>query len=182
MSYLFSFSYRSWGSQGKNTEVVCHSLLQWTTFCQTSPPWPACLGWPHRAWLSFIELDRAVVCVIWFKCVCPPMPSCNTYCLTWFSLTLDVGYLLMAAPAKRSRCSLPWMRGISSYYHMWNRWPVQVRCMKQGTQSRCTGTTQRDGMRREVGTRVHPWLIYVNVWQKPPQYCKVTSLQLKLIN
>ena len=35
------------GSQGKNTEVVCHSLLQWTTFCQTSPPWPARLGWPH---------------------------------------------------------------------------------------------------------------------------------------
>ena len=23
---------------GKNTEVVCHSLLQWTTFCQMSPP------------------------------------------------------------------------------------------------------------------------------------------------
>ena len=32
------FSHRSWGSQGKNTEVVCHSLLQWTTFCQKSPP------------------------------------------------------------------------------------------------------------------------------------------------
>ena len=31
-------------------------------------------------------------------------------------------------------------------------------------------------------TRVHPWLIHVNVWQKPPQYCKVISLQLKLIN
>ena len=28
---------------------------------------------------------------------------------------------------------------------------VQVRCMKQGTQSRCTGTTQRGGMGREVG-------------------------------
>ena len=26
-SYLFAFSYCSWGSQGKNTEVVCHSLL-----------------------------------------------------------------------------------------------------------------------------------------------------------
>ena len=26
------------GFSGKNTEVVCHSLLQWTTFCQTSPP------------------------------------------------------------------------------------------------------------------------------------------------
>ena len=28
------------------------------------------------------------------------------------------------------------------------------------------------------GTRVHPWLIHVNVWQKPPQYCKVIILQL----
>ena len=26
--------YCSWGSQGKNTEVVCHSLLWWSTFCQ----------------------------------------------------------------------------------------------------------------------------------------------------
>ena len=32
------------------------------------------------------------------------------------------------------------------------------------------------------GTRVHPWLIQVNVWQKPPQYCKVISFQLKYIN
>ena len=38
VSYLFAFSCCSWGSQGKNTEVICHSLLQWTTFCQTSPP------------------------------------------------------------------------------------------------------------------------------------------------
>ena len=29
------------------------------------------------------------------------------------------------------------------------------------------------------GTHVHPWLIHVNVWQKPLQYYKVTSLQLK---
>ena len=84
-----TFSYCSWGSQGKNTEVVCHSLLQWTTFYQTSPPWPDCLGWPHRAWLSFIELDKAVVPVIrltsflwlWFQCVCPLMPP-HTYHLT----------------------------------------------------------------------------------------------------
>ena len=27
------------------------------------------------------------------------MSSCNTYCLTWVSLTLDVGYLFTAAPA-----------------------------------------------------------------------------------
>ena len=30
------------------------------------------------------------------------------------------------------------------------------------------------------GTHVHPWLIHVNVWQKPLQYCKVISLQWEL--
>ena len=61
VSYHFAFSFCSWGSQGKNTEVVCHSLLQWTTYCQTSPPWPDRPGRPHTAWLGFIELDKAVV-------------------------------------------------------------------------------------------------------------------------
>ena len=51
VSYLFAFSYCSWGSQGKNTEVVCHSLLQRTTFCQNSVPWPVHLEWPYTAWL-----------------------------------------------------------------------------------------------------------------------------------
>ena len=50
---------------------------------------------------------------LWFQCVCPLMPSCNTYHLTWVYLTLGVGYLFMAAPAKCIQCSLPWMRGIS---------------------------------------------------------------------
>ena len=56
------------------------------------------LGWPRRAWFSFIELDKAVVHTIrlasflwlWFPCVCPLMPSCNIYHLTWVSLTLDI--------------------------------------------------------------------------------------------
>ena len=53
----------------------------------------------------------------------------------------------------------------------------------------CTGKPQRDGMEREAGrgklrwgTLVNPWLIHVNVWQKPLQYCKVISLQLIKIN
>ena len=29
------------------------------------------------------------------------------------------------------------------------------------------------------GTHVHPWLIHVSTWQKPLQYSKVISLQLK---
>ena len=72
-----------------------------------------------------------------------------------------------------------------NYYHTWDRSSVQVWCLRQGTQSRCTETTMREGMggRWERGSgwrmHVHPWLIYVNVWQKPLQYCKVISLQLK---
>ena len=49
----------------------------------------------------------------------------------------------------------------------------------------CTGMTQKDGMGREAGggsgwgAHLHPWQIHVSVWQKPLQYCKVISLQLK---
>ena len=64
VSYLFALSYCSWGSQGKNTKVVCHSLLQWAMFSQNSPSYPVRLGWPYMACLSFIELDMAVVHVI----------------------------------------------------------------------------------------------------------------------
>ena len=32
------------------------------------------------------------------------------------------------------------------------------------------------------GINVIPWLIHVNVWQKPVQYCKVISLQIIKIN
>ena len=48
--------------------------------------------------------------------VCLPSdrPSLSAYRLTGVSLTLDLGYLFTAAPAKRSRCSLPWTWGISS--------------------------------------------------------------------
>ena len=32
------------------------------------------------------------------------------------------------------------------------------------------------------GTHVHPWVIHVNVWQRPPQYCKEIILQLKQVS
>ena len=62
VSYHFAFSYCSWGSQGKNTEVVPfpsqvdHILSDLST--TTRPSWVA-----PRARLSFIELDKAVVLV-----------------------------------------------------------------------------------------------------------------------
>ena len=81
VSYLSAFSYPPWGSQRVNTEVVCHSLLQWDHILSElsiiiHPSWVALYGMAH----SFIELDKAVVHVIrlvsflclWFL-VCPLM-------------------------------------------------------------------------------------------------------------
>ena len=51
-----------------------------------------------------------------------------------------------------------------------------------------TGMTQRDGNGEgdgrgfQDGEHINPWLIHINVWQNPLQYCKVISLQLKKIN
>ena len=36
------------------------------------------------------------------------------------------------------------------YCHMQNRRPVQIQCMMQGIQGHCSGTTETDGVVREV--------------------------------
>ena len=65
VSYLFAFSYCLWGSQGKNTGVVCHSFLQWATFCQKSlAPWPIHPGWPHTAGLT-ASLSYTILWFVW---------------------------------------------------------------------------------------------------------------------
>ena len=102
------------------------SLLQWTTFCQTSPPWPIHLGWSHTAWLwvrqAVVSVIRLASCLwLWFQSVCPLMPSLSAYHITWVSLTLDVEYLFMAAPAKHSHRPWPWTWGSFS-------WPVPALC------------------------------------------------------
>ena len=51
--------------------------------------------------------------------------------------------------------------------------------MRLGAQGQCTWMTLRWEGGSGWGTHVHLWLIHVNVWQKPLQYCKVISLQLK---
>ena len=65
-SVLFAFSYCSWISRGKNTEVVCHFLLhildhilsELSTMTHLS--WVALHGMAHHV----IELDKAVIHVI----------------------------------------------------------------------------------------------------------------------
>ena len=63
VSYLFAFSYCSWGSKGKNTEVVCHSLLQWTTFCQQiwkTQQWPQ--DWKRSVFIPIPKKGNAKEC------------------------------------------------------------------------------------------------------------------------
>ena len=86
--------------------MVCHSLLQWTAFCQTSPPWPDRLGWPHRAWLSFIELDKAVV-LVWLDWL--------VFCEYGFSESAL--WCPLAIPTVLLGFLLPWTWGISSLMH-----------------------------------------------------------------
>ena len=84
-----------------------------------------------------------------------------------------------------------WSERIASkhvYYQVWNRSPVQVGCMRQVLGAGALGWPRGMGWggRWEEGsgwgTHVNPWLIHVNVWHKPLQYCKVISLQLLKIN
>ena len=70
------------------------------------------------------------------------------------------------------------------FYQLWNRSPVQVWCMRQVlgpgalVWPRGIGWGGRWEEGSGWGTHVNPWLIHINVWQKPLQYCKVISLQL----
>ena len=74
------------------------------------------------------------------------------------------------------------------YYLGWNRSPAQAGCMRQvlgpGALGRPRGIRWRGRWKGGSGwgTHVNPWLIHVNVWEKPLQYCKVISLQLMKIN
>ena len=97
----FCFSYCPWGFQGKNTEVVCHSLLQWTTFYQTSPQWPAHPGWPHTAWLIFIEFDKAWSMWLDWLAFCDYGFSVSALWCPFPTPTILLGFLL------------PWTYGIS---------------------------------------------------------------------
>ena len=74
------------------------------------------------------------------------------------------------------------------YSQGWNRPPAQVGCLRQVLRAGALGRPRGMGWggRWEGGsgwgTHVNLWLIHVNVWQKPLQYCKVIGLQLIKIN
>ena len=82
--------------------MVCHSLLQWTTFCQIFPPWPDCLGWPHTEWLSFIELEKTVVLLSDWLVFCD------------YGFSVSALWCPLSAPTVLLGFLLPWMWGMSS--------------------------------------------------------------------
>ena len=69
----FSFSYCSWGSQGKNTEVVCHSLLHGPHFIRTLHQDLSVLGLDH----SLTELHKAVIPVVILVSFCDHVSLCG---------------------------------------------------------------------------------------------------------
>ena len=75
-------------------------------------------------------------------------------------------------------CILPYVKQIISHqskFDAWNR-ALKAGALGQPRGMGWGGTEEGDS---GWGTHVHLWLIHVNVWQKPPQYCKVISFQLK---
>ena len=74
------------------------------------------------------------------------------------------------------------------YYLGWNRSPAQAGCMRQVLGPGALGRPRGIGWRGRWeggsgwGTHVSPWLIHVNVWQNPLQYCKGISLKKKKKN
>ena len=72
------------------------------------------------------------------------------------------------------------------HYHKWNREPVEIFSLTQGTQTGTLWQPRAGGMGWELEkvqegvTYLYLWLIRVAVWQKPTQYCKAIMLQLKI--
>ena len=89
------------GSQGRNTEVICHSLLQRTTFCQPSLPWSIHFGGP--TWLGLVSRVRQD-CGLWSDLL--------VVCDCVFSLSAP--WCPLSVPTILLGFLLPWTWGISS--------------------------------------------------------------------
>ena len=70
MSYLFAFLYCSWGSQGKNAEVVCHSLPQIHTHTHTHTQGAWSHMWRLRPMSPISHVGSSSPNRIWTKAAC----------------------------------------------------------------------------------------------------------------
>ena len=94
----------SWVSQGRNTEVVFHSLLQWTTFSQNSSPWAV----PPQETLRYSSGSVCGVSGSW----CPQ--GCLNPSSLWQlkCLILNSSLFLLLSYSKIYYCLYPWGTGL----------------------------------------------------------------------
>ena len=132
--------------------------------------------------LLFCNCLQHKVILMWKWCVFNGIfqsPSLLTPSAEWASSVYP------ASQSLRKVYKIGSIRVCSVYYHTWNRSPVQVDAWDRVLRAGVLGWPWGMGWggRWEGGsgwrTHGHPWLIHVNVWQKPPKYCNVISLQLK---
>ena len=122
VSFIFAFSYCSWGSQGKHTEVAYRSILQWTTFCQNSPLHSVCLEWPYTAWLSLSVTRLWSMWSDW-------LIFCD------FGFTLSALWCPLLEPTVLLGFLLPWTWGICSWLLQKNT--ATVLYLGQGVSPHC---------------------------------------------
>ena len=82
---FMGFSRQEYWSDLPFPSPVDHALSDLSTMTRLSWVDPTGMAWFH--WVrqccgaSVVRLTSFLW--VWFQCVCPLMPSCNTYCLTW---------------------------------------------------------------------------------------------------
>ena len=103
VSYHIAFSYCSWGSQGKNTEVLAIPFSSGPLSVRPLHHDLPVLGSP-QAWLGFIDLDKALV-LVWLDWL--------VFCEYGFSV--PALWCPLATPTILLGFLLPWVWGISSW-------------------------------------------------------------------
>ena len=86
------------------------SFLRWTTSCQTFPPWPDHLGWPHTAWLSVTELDKLWSC----DQIGPFSVIMSSVCLPSDSLEKTLMLGGVGGRRRRGQKRMRWLDGITN--------------------------------------------------------------------
>ena len=84
--------------------------------------------------------------------------------------------------------NLPWNAEDASWIpgqqtkipHVWGQLNWHAAAREAHVLQQRPSTTKRKRNKKRKCTYVYPWLMHIDVWQKPTQYCKAIILQLKI--
>jgi len=104
-----------WGHKESDTTERLNWTLQWTTFCQNSPHWAVCLGWPYTIAHSFIKLQKTVILVIilvsflwlWFLFCLMDEDKRLVQASWWEGLSVRIRSLALVGNAMLSKSLIP---------------------------------------------------------------------------